>query len=49
MLKEFTEINDSRSFHGAIPGHFVQYGNLAEARAELLEQKIRSMVKEIVL
>ncbi len=49
LIKEFTEINNSRSFHGALPGHFVQYGNLAEARAELLEQKIKSMVKELVL
>ena len=31
---------------GCTTGHFVQYGNLADDRIELLEQKIRSIIRE---
>jgi len=46
LIEAFTEIDASRSFHGAIPGHFVQYGNLAESRTELTEEKIRTIIRE---
>jgi len=37
------------SFNGAIPGHFVQYGNLAEDRIELLEQKIKAIIEGLYI
>lgn len=46
LITAFREINKHLAFHGAIPGHFVQYGNLADDRIELLEQKIRSIIRE---
>jgi hypothetical protein len=49
LINAFIKIDDSRSFHGAIPGHFVQYGNLAESRAELLEQKIKMIIKNEIV
>lgn len=33
----------SPSFKGAIPGHFSQYGSLANDRIKLLEQKLTSI------
>lgn len=41
----FTDIINHPSFNGAIPGHFVQYGNLAEDRIELLERKIKAIIE----
>lgn len=45
VVRAFAEIDKNRAFHGAIPGHFVQYGNLAESRIELFEQKIKAIIK----
>jgi hypothetical protein len=41
LIQSFSDIDGSRSFRGALPGHFVQYGSLAEDRIELLENKIK--------
>jgi predicted nucleotidyltransferase len=46
LLEKFTEIDDSRAFRGAIPGHFVQYGSEAEDRAGILEERIRMIIKK---
>lgn len=46
LIENFREIDNNLSFHGAIAGHFVQYGRLAEARTDLLEQKIKEIIKE---
>lgn len=46
LIETFIEIYNARSFHGAIAGHFVQYGSLAEGRIELLEQKIETLIKK---
>lgn len=37
------EIMNNPSFKGAIPGHFVQYGRVAEGRIELFEQKLNAI------
>ncbi|MFN7097576.1 MAG: hypothetical protein ACK4PR_08465 [Gammaproteobacteria bacterium] len=37
------EVMNSPSFKGAIPGHFAQYGSIANDRIELLEQKLISI------
>ncbi len=44
LIKLFSEINNNRSFHGALPGHFVQYGRLAEDRIEMLEEKMKKII-----
>lgn len=44
LVKNFSEIMNSRSFRGAIPGHFIQYGNLAQERTMFLEQKISEII-----
>lgn len=44
-MATFAEIDNNRAFHGAILGHFVQYGNLAESRIELLERKIKTIIE----
>lgn len=44
LIRFLTDINRNPSFHGAIPGQFVLYGNLAEDRIELLEQKIKEII-----
>ena len=45
FIENFIAIDKSRSFHGAIPGHFVQYGSTAEKRAEMLEEKIKIIIE----
>ncbi|HDO7861883.1 TPA: hypothetical protein P5R27_000077 [Legionella pneumophila] len=42
LIKSLREIITSQSFKGAIPGHFSQYGSIANDRIELLEQKLTS-------
>ena len=46
LLTILHEISENRAFHGAVPGHFVQYGSLADSRIELLEQKLKNITKE---
>lgn len=46
LAQLFTDINHRRSFHDALPGHFIQYGNLADARIELLVKKIKTIIKK---
>ncbi|MCW5589023.1 MAG: hypothetical protein KIT27_05095 [Legionellales bacterium] len=46
LIMILSEISDNRAFHGAIPGHFVQYGGLADSRIEILEQKLKDIIKE---
>jgi len=43
LINSLQEIMISPSFKGAIPGHFAQYGSLANDRIELLEQKLTSI------
>jgi hypothetical protein len=38
------EIDNSPAFKGAIPGHFVQYGNYADDRIAMVEQKIKDII-----
>ncbi|HEV2613575.1 MAG TPA: nucleotidyl transferase AbiEii/AbiGii toxin family protein [Gammaproteobacteria bacterium] len=45
LIQALTDIYHNPSFKGAIPGHFVQYGKLAEDRIELLEQKIMAIIQ----
>ena len=40
LIKSLQEVMISPAFKGAIPGHFSQYGSLANDRIELLEQKL---------
>lgn len=44
LIVAFTEIDNSLAFKGAVPGHFVQYGNLADDRIALLEKKIKEII-----
>ena len=46
LIESFAEIDNSRAFRGAILGHFVQYGGLAESRAGMLEKKIKTILKK---
>lgn len=39
----FADMYNNRSFHDALPGHFVQYGSLANERIELFSQKIEKI------
>lgn len=43
LINSLREIMLSPSFKGAIPGHFAQYGSIANDRIELLEQKLTSI------
>ena len=43
LINALREIMISPSFKGAIPGHFAQYGSIANDRIELLEQKLTSI------
>lgn len=43
LIHSIFEITDSPSFKGAIPGHFVPYGGVANDRIELFEQKLMSI------
>lgn len=45
LVNAFLEIDRSPAFKGAIPGHFVQYGNYADGRIEMVEQKIKDIIK----
>lgn len=42
---EVKEMLDNRGFHDALPGHFVQYGQLADDRVELLMDKLEQITK----
>ncbi|MFI4956284.1 MAG: hypothetical protein ACHQAX_03645 [Gammaproteobacteria bacterium] len=44
LIKTFAEMQESRSFRGALPGHFSQYGSLAETHAALVEEKIKTII-----
>lgn len=46
LIDSLSSIYKSRSFSGAIPGHFAIYGSLADERIELFEQKLESIIKE---
>lgn len=46
LINAFTEINNSPSFKGAIPGHFVHYGSYADDRIDMVEQKIKDIIKK---
>lgn len=46
LVESFVDIDNSNAFRGAILGHFVQYGNLAESRAGMLEKKIKTIIQE---
>lgn len=39
LVNSFHAIHNNRSFHDALPGHFVQYGALADERIDLMVQK----------
>lgn len=43
LIDSLREVVASPSFKGAIPGHFAQYGSVAEDRIELFEQRLISM------
>ena len=43
LSNSLKEVMNSPSFKGAIPGHFAQYGSVANDRIELLEQKLTSI------
>ena len=45
LIESMDEIMNDMNFKGAIPGHFIQYGKLADERVELFEQKLRSIVQ----
>lgn len=40
LIESIFDITNHPSFKGALPGHFTQYGRLAEDRMELFEQKL---------
>ena len=44
LLNALQEIMVKPSFKGAIPGHFVRYGRIAEDRIELFQQKLISII-----
>lgn len=46
LINSFMEINNSLAFKGAIPGHFVQYGSYADGRIDIVEQKIKEIIRE---
>jgi len=43
LLQCLSEITNNPAFQGAIPGHFVQYGNLANDRIEFFEKRLLAM------
>lgn len=45
LIEYFQYFQDSRSFHDALPGHFVQYGNLADDRIEFFLDKIKKIAE----
>lgn len=44
LINSFKDIDNSLAFRGAIPGHFVQYGNYADDRIAMVEQKIKEII-----
>jgi hypothetical protein len=46
LINSLREVMLSPSFKGAIPGHFAQYGSIANDRSELFEQKLTSIQEE---
>lgn len=44
LKKYFSDMLDDRKFHDALPGHFIQYGNLAEDRIQLLLNKLKQLL-----
>lgn len=46
LANSLQEIMDSPFFKGAIPGHFAQYGSVANDRVELFEQKLTSVQRK---
>lgn len=44
LINSFVEIDKSLAFKGAIQGHFVQYGNYADDRIAMVEQKIKDII-----
>jgi len=36
-------MQNNRAFHDALPGHFIQYGDLAEERIEYLLEKTQTI------
>lgn len=40
LSNAFSEMHTNHSFHDALPGHFIQHGNLADDRIELFLKKI---------
>jgi hypothetical protein len=45
LYSSFRDMLENRYFHDALPGHFIQYGDLANDRIELLLNKIEHAVK----
>lgn len=45
LIAFFSRINMSRSFHDALPGHFIHYGNLANDRIQLFLNKIEEIIQ----
>jgi len=43
LAKSFTDIHNNRFFHDALPGHFVQYGSVADERITFFLQKIEQI------
>ena len=43
LAKSFKIINNSRAFHDALPGHFIQYGSLADDRINFLVKKVKEI------
>lgn len=44
LIDSLQQIGNSKAFKGAIPGHFSQYGSIANDRAALFEQKLHSFL-----
>ena len=45
LSKTLSNIYDQRGFHDALPGHFVQYGSLAEDRIELFKERLKLILQ----
>jgi len=46
LVQSLHTIKNNLSFKGALPGHFVQYGNLADDRIELFEETLNIITME---
>ena len=49
LLQFLFDITDKPSFKGAIPGHFIQYGNLANDRIEIFERKLTAIINRLIM